>query len=71
MTNVKSNNGKSQIPYHYRKTDRDGPVYHKPLHQHSRERPMTGVKRDGYCEVPKDDNGNHSVAGVCLAGRAV
>ncbi|KAK8194378.1 hypothetical protein M8818_007568 [Zalaria obscura] len=36
-------------------------VFKKPLALHSTS-PMTGYLRNGYCEVPASDMGNHSVA---------
>lgn len=36
-------------------------VFKKPLALHSTS-PMTGFLRNGYCEVPASDFGNHSVA---------
>lgn len=36
-------------------------VFKKPLALHSTQ-PMTGFLRNGYCEVPAADYGNHSVA---------
>jgi len=36
-------------------------VFKKPLALHSTS-PMTGFMRNGYCEVPPSDSGNHSVA---------
>lgn len=36
-------------------------VFKKPLALHSTQ-PMTGFLRNGYCEVPGADYGNHSVA---------
>lgn len=36
-------------------------VFKKPLAIHSTN-PMTGFLRNGYCEVPPADSGNHSVA---------
>lgn len=36
-------------------------VFKKPLALHSTS-PMTGYLRNGYCEVPASDYGNHSVA---------
>lgn len=38
-------------------------VYHKPLHQFTDKKPMTGFKRDGFCRT-EGDPGNHSVAAV-------
>lgn len=44
-------------------------VYNKPL-QHlssdspNKDRPATGHFRDGYCDSPPEDTGNHSVAGL-------
>ncbi|KAF2494262.1 hypothetical protein BU16DRAFT_512692 [Lophium mytilinum] len=38
-------------------------VFRKPLYLHSTQ-PMTGFTRNGYCEVPPSDSGNHSVAAV-------
>ncbi|KAI9709753.1 MAG: hypothetical protein M1820_003156 [Bogoriella megaspora] len=38
-------------------------VFKQPLALHS-TRPMTGFLRNGYCEVPPSDLGNHSVAAV-------
>ncbi|KAF2127889.1 hypothetical protein P153DRAFT_294481 [Dothidotthia symphoricarpi CBS 119687] len=38
-------------------------VFKQPLALHS-TRPMTGFMRNGYCEAPKSDAGNHSVAGI-------
>ncbi|KAL0264325.1 hypothetical protein SLS55_000273 [Diplodia seriata] len=44
------------------KTDNWGmAVFKKPLALHS-TKPMTGFLRNGYCEVPAGDFGNHSVA---------
>ncbi|KAK3713375.1 hypothetical protein LTR37_008567 [Vermiconidia calcicola] len=37
-------------------------VFKQPLSLHSTS-PMTGFLRNGYCEVPASDYGNHSVAG--------
>lgn len=37
-------------------------VFKKPLALHS-TKPMTGFLRNGYCEVPPGDFGNHGVAG--------
>jgi hypothetical protein len=37
-------------------------VFSKPLALHS-SRPLTGFMRTGYCEVPAQDKGNHSIAG--------
>jgi hypothetical protein len=37
-------------------------VFKQPLAIHS-TRPMTGFMRTGYCEAPRADAGNHSVAG--------
>ncbi|KAF2091208.1 hypothetical protein K490DRAFT_71430 [Saccharata proteae CBS 121410] len=36
-------------------------VFKQPLAIHS-TKPMTGFMRNGYCEVPPEDFGNHSVA---------
>lgn len=41
----------------------------KPLQQHSAGKPgygeeVTGYLRDGYCDSPPEDEGNHSVAAV-------
>ena len=36
-------------------------VFRKPLSPHSTT-PKTGFLRNGYCEVPPEDYGNHSVA---------
>ncbi|KAK5121054.1 hypothetical protein LTR85_005538 [Meristemomyces frigidus] len=36
-------------------------VFKKPLAVHSTN-PMTGYLRNGYCEVPASDYGNHSIA---------
>ena len=36
-------------------------VFRKPLAIHSTS-PMTGFLRNGYCEVPPSDQGNHAVA---------
>lgn len=36
-------------------------VFKQPLALHSTQ-PMTGFLRNGYCEVPASDYGNHSVA---------
>jgi len=38
-------------------------VFRRPLQQHS-TKPMTGFLRDGYCNVPPMDFGNHSVAAI-------
>ncbi|KAH7394385.1 hypothetical protein BKA66DRAFT_509669 [Pyrenochaeta sp. MPI-SDFR-AT-0127] len=38
-------------------------VFKQPLALHS-TRPLTGFMRTGYCEAPKSDAGNHSVAGI-------
>ncbi|KAF2713694.1 hypothetical protein K504DRAFT_370700, partial [Pleomassaria siparia CBS 279.74] len=38
-------------------------VFGQPLTLHS-SRPLTGFLRTGYCEAPKSDFGNHSVAGI-------
>jgi uncharacterized protein (DUF2237 family) len=38
-------------------------VFKQPLAIHS-TRPMTGFMRTGYCEAPRADAGNHSVAGT-------
>ena len=38
-------------------------VFKRPLHIHS-TKPMTGFLRDGFCNVPLSDLGNHSVAGM-------
>ncbi|EON67113.1 hypothetical protein W97_06366 [Coniosporium apollinis CBS 100218] len=38
-------------------------VFKKPLALHS-TKPMTGYTRNGYCEVPPEDGGNHSVAAI-------
>ncbi|KZM22109.1 uncharacterized protein EKO05_0003823 [Ascochyta rabiei] len=38
-------------------------VFKKPLALHSTQ-PLTGFTRSGYCEVPKSDHGNHSIAGI-------
>jgi uncharacterized protein (DUF2237 family) len=38
-------------------------VFKQPLAIHS-TRPMTGFMRTGYCEAPRADAGNHSVAGI-------
>jgi uncharacterized protein (DUF2237 family) len=40
-----------------------GAVFKKPLALHSTQ-PMTGYMRNGYCEAPRSDQGNHSVAGA-------
>lgn len=42
-------------------------VFKQPLALHSTS-PMTGFTRSGYCEAPRGDVGNHSVAGTfyCL-----
>ncbi|KAH9863892.1 hypothetical protein J1614_009824, partial [Plenodomus biglobosus] len=37
-------------------------VFGQPLRLHS-TKPLTGFTRTGYCEVPRSDTGNHSVAG--------
>lgn len=36
-------------------------VFKQPLALHSTQ-PMTGFLRNGYCEVPASDYGNHSIA---------
>ena len=36
-------------------------VFKQPLALHSTQ-PMTGFLRNGYCEVPASDHGNHAVA---------
>lgn len=36
-------------------------VFKKPLALHSTQ-PMTGFLRNGYCEVPASDYGNHAIA---------
>ncbi|KAF1955187.1 hypothetical protein CC80DRAFT_493131 [Byssothecium circinans] len=41
----------------------DRNVFQKPLSIHG-TRPLTGYMRTGYCEVPRSDYGNHSVAGI-------
>ncbi|KAJ4358112.1 uncharacterized protein N0V89_002691 [Didymosphaeria variabile] len=38
-------------------------VHNQPLTLHS-TRPLTGFLRTGYCEAPRSDTGNHSVAGI-------
>ncbi|XPT02915.1 hypothetical protein M3J09_012019 [Ascochyta lentis] len=38
-------------------------VFKKPLALHSTQ-PLTGFTRSGYCEAPKSDHGNHSIAGI-------
>jgi len=38
-------------------------VFKQPLSLHS-TKPLTGFMRTGYCEAPKADMGNHSVAGI-------
>lgn len=38
-------------------------MFKQPLQLHS-TRPLTGFLRTGYCEAPKSDQGNHSVAAV-------
>jgi uncharacterized protein (DUF2237 family) len=38
-------------------------VFKQPLALHS-TKPMTGFMRNGYCEAPKADAGNHSIAGT-------
>ncbi|KZF24344.1 hypothetical protein L228DRAFT_245267 [Xylona heveae TC161] len=38
-------------------------VFKKPLAVHSLN-PVTGFTRSGYCETPRGDVGNHSVAGI-------
>ncbi|KAJ4292611.1 hypothetical protein N0V90_009274 [Kalmusia sp. IMI 367209] len=38
-------------------------VFSQPLALHG-TRPLTGFLRTGYCEAPKSDAGNHSVAGI-------
>ncbi|KAF3049600.1 hypothetical protein E8E11_009472 [Didymella keratinophila] len=38
-------------------------VFKKPLALHSTQ-PLTGFTRSGYCEAPKSDFGNHSIAGI-------
>ncbi|KAH7086076.1 hypothetical protein BKA63DRAFT_501036 [Paraphoma chrysanthemicola] len=38
-------------------------VFKQPLALHS-TRPLTGFMRTGYCEAPRADAGNHSVAGI-------
>lgn len=52
---------------HSRRTNADGAptytVFKQPLALHS-TKPMTGYMRNGYCEAPKSDQGNHSVAGA-------
>jgi uncharacterized protein (DUF2237 family) len=54
-------------PTEKRKADRcfflHGAVFKKPLALHSTQ-PMTGYMRNGYCEAPRSDQGNHSVAGA-------
>jgi uncharacterized protein (DUF2237 family) len=37
------------------------PVFKQPLALHSTS-PVTGFLRNGYCEVPASDHGNHAVA---------
>jgi uncharacterized protein (DUF2237 family) len=39
----------------------DVAVFKQPLSLHSTS-PMTGFLRNGYCEVPSSDFGNHAVA---------
>lgn len=39
------------------------PVFKQPLSLHSTA-PMTGFLRNGYCEVPVSDFGNHAVAAI-------
>ena len=36
-------------------------VFKQPLALHSTQ-PMTGFLRNGYCEVPASDDGNHAIA---------
>ncbi|KAF3002446.1 hypothetical protein E8E13_004666 [Curvularia kusanoi] len=38
-------------------------VFKKPLALHSTQ-PLTGFTRSGYCEAPKSDFGNHSIAAI-------
>ncbi|KAF2182574.1 hypothetical protein K469DRAFT_711753 [Zopfia rhizophila CBS 207.26] len=38
-------------------------VFRQPLQLHG-ARPLTGFMRTGYCEAPRSDFGNHSVAAV-------
>lgn len=38
-------------------------VFKQPLALHSTQ-PLTGFTRSGYCEAPRSDPGNHSVAGI-------
>ncbi|OAL54132.1 hypothetical protein IQ07DRAFT_502427 [Pyrenochaeta sp. DS3sAY3a] len=38
-------------------------IFKQPLALHSTS-PMTGFTRSGYCEAPRGDVGNHSVAGI-------
>ncbi|KAF2853487.1 hypothetical protein T440DRAFT_496931 [Plenodomus tracheiphilus IPT5] len=38
-------------------------VFGQPLSLHS-TKPLTGYTRTGYCEAPKSDAGNHSIAGI-------
>ncbi|KAF2450627.1 hypothetical protein P171DRAFT_426953 [Karstenula rhodostoma CBS 690.94] len=41
----------------------DRNVHNQPLSLHSTS-PLTGFLRTGYCEAPRSDAGNHSVAGI-------
>ncbi|KAF2246479.1 hypothetical protein BU26DRAFT_520947 [Trematosphaeria pertusa] len=41
----------------------DRNVFKQPLALHS-TRPLTGYMRTGYCESPRSDAGNHSIAGI-------
>lgn len=53
----------SQQPIHDHKMSRSLNVFRQPLALHSTQ-PMTGFMRNGYCEVPAADYGNHAVAAI-------
>jgi uncharacterized protein (DUF2237 family) len=46
---------------HQHKMSKSLNVFKQPLALHSTQ-PMTGFMRNGYCEVPASDYGNHAIA---------
>ena len=64
MTDVRNKNGMNYSAVLMNGMANSITVYSKPLHQHSSTEPKTGVLRDGFCRVPPEDSGNHSVAGI-------
>lgn len=60
-----ANSHKNTMSLHnsFKTPSKEFAVFKKPLALHSTQ-PLTGFTRSGYCEAPKSDFGNHSIAGI-------